>query len=254
MHQRHILQVIGARTKKRNSNFQGSKRDPIEGIGKPSHQKRYPSFSQVKCKIPSHIVKSKPAHVVVKSKSARKYPTFDHVAHKIDDENLLERPVANRLKESYVRLKSFSNVPSSIPKAQSRRRNVRGDVKKNDQSGSSKPLSLESANKKYGPELVAFQKTIEGSDVAGDSDVQDEEDVAKAAEGEDVTNETNDPMEGSGTHSQEQGLQMDSITTIGTAETRHHFLSELQRRRIIYIFKRGTQLLKIPFPFLLIFQ
>lgn len=34
---------------------------------------------------------------------------------------------------------------------------------------------------------------------------------------------------------------------------RHHLLSELQRRRIAEIFKGGSRLLKMPFPFLLVY-
>lgn len=42
------------------------------------------------------------------------------------------------------------------------------------------------------------------------------------------------------------------LTSARVLRPRHHFLSELQRRRVAEIFKGGSRLLKIPFPFLLV--
>lgn len=77
---------------------------------------RYPSFSAITCKIPSHVVRKpipwKTSHS--KSKNVKKYPSYENIRHKIDDENPSSRTFTKRVRTEYIKLPSFSNVNSTI--------------------------------------------------------------------------------------------------------------------------------------------
>lgn len=174
---------------------------PADGAKKS----RYPSFSHVKCRVPSHIVKAARHPAAPKVASRRAYPTFEHITHKIDDEGRQQRPKARRLRETYVRLNSYSHVDSTIPKA---RRPPEG------QQPADQPVESQPPAQKR--ELAAMST---GSTVAN----------------------------------VEESCPNQQMALTRVLRPRHHLLSELQRRRIAEIFKGGSRLLKMPFPFWLVY-
>ncbi|KAK7574351.1 hypothetical protein V9T40_011542 [Parthenolecanium corni] len=183
------------------------KRNVVTASPPGAKKSRYPSFSHVKCRVPSHIVKAQRRPTVAPKASGRSYPTFEHITHKIDDECRQQRPKAKRLHETYVRLNSYSKVSSTIPKAEPRRAWPENSGQPADQSTESQ-----------------MQQALAASTSTG-STVSDADGVRKWP----------------------QGAMMRVL------RPRNHMLSELQRRRIAEIFKGGSRLLKMPFPFLLVY-
>lgn len=211
----------------------------LESTDETSRKTRYPSFSHVKCKIPSHIIKPKSTHVIVKQKPLN-YPTFAHVKHRIDDKNLLNRPGPNRLKETYVRLQSFSHVKSTIPEGKVDLKLKHKRLHTKDQNSNTKKSSAtNSRNKKT--------NTLDRRRSQNDRTLEECSSISKKS------NDINKPdLLIKEENSNKSTTQENESVTNNPVKNKCHLLSEIQRKRIVAVFKGGSKLLTFPLPFLLI--
>lgn len=223
---------------------------------------RYPSFSAVTCKIPSHVVKKKPASKTnSKFTRIKQYPSYKNVKHRIDDENPTSRPLAKRARTEFVRLPSFSNVNSTIP-ARICKNNASLLAKTSDNTAYPTPITSTRA-RALTPSIVVDNddflaiksKSLEEDDVTLSNDTSNENvfrrigsrykstsDVSTTC----ICDESDCEQKNKSTSTSSSDKKTSSPNS---RKSKQHcfWLPTVQRKRIRQVFKGGSKLITIPF-------